>query len=554
MADLTEDQAPLPPQATGETLPGQAADAAAIVGPPPSAEQAILQANFGDKGAQQYQDLRTAGQRGSPMLPGTPAPPSTGGGDLAILLGGVTDTLGATLTGFATSDPQAGIKLQQRKQAIALQKMEMQKIQQEAVQRAQTMAINDATYVEKLQNEPLDVRASMIQAYAAKQGRDLTPAEARYIAAIDPEHLNHTKMLAEQGDITALSNLKALFGGNPLDMVTAKQDISKRNADANKAIDLAKITHEKVPFAAAPKSPADMAAAQATQEGLAPGSPAYNTRATSLTAQYKAQAELQQASAGASKSDVMTNRADALAQLQADGTIPSTATNFSPFLSQINERAASIAVNKKAPPMTIQRARDQIASVKNVADDLKGMLTDPKFADATKALGPSLTANIGGATIGPPAALTPDTGGLPSYNRAWSNFKNYGGKGNSDDENRLMQAINFFQSTGWQGLAPGIRNPKIISDIQAHLPTPIASAEENLERIGYLESRYGDMIAEMTKGAQPMGAQGAAPKTSAAPNGSVGYSSLADVQAAVRAGALTRDAGVAAARQQGFIQ
>jgi hypothetical protein len=90
----------------------------------------------------------------------------------------------------------------------------------------------------------------MIQSYAAKMGRQVTPAEAHYIASIQPEAMIHTTQMAQNGDPTALANIKALYGGNPVEMLSAKSKIVQANAEANKAVDEATMTSEKVPYAA----------------------------------------------------------------------------------------------------------------------------------------------------------------------------------------------------------------------------------------------------------------------------------------------------------------
>jgi hypothetical protein len=242
MADDTQ----LPPQATGNTLPGQAADAADIA-PAPSAEDVVGPAAYGDAGWQNYQNLRDAGRAAPTPAPAAPAPAPAANplGNLAGFNPNPTDVLGGALMGLATGNPTAGIQAQNARLDRVIKR---QAALAEMQQRDQTIAINDATFVEKLQNEPLDVRVSMIQAYAAKQGRNLTMAEARYIASIQPDHLEHTRLLAEQGDVTALATLKALFGGNPLDMVTAKNDIAKRNAESQKAVDEAAKLHAEAPY------------------------------------------------------------------------------------------------------------------------------------------------------------------------------------------------------------------------------------------------------------------------------------------------------------------
>src|SRR5207244_8090345 len=83
----------LPPQAqTG--LPGMAADLGDIA-PAPPAEQPLLQAAFGDRGAQQYQALRSAGQAANTPAAALPAVPLTEG--QASPVGQAASALGASL-------------------------------------------------------------------------------------------------------------------------------------------------------------------------------------------------------------------------------------------------------------------------------------------------------------------------------------------------------------------------------------------------------------------------------------------------------------------------
>src|SRR5438046_7903425 len=98
--------AALPPQAqTG--LPGMAADLGDIA-PAPPAEQPLLQAAFGDRGAQQYQALRAAGQAANAPTAAVPAAPITAGE--ATPGGQVANALAAGLQGAAARDPLAGAK------------------------------------------------------------------------------------------------------------------------------------------------------------------------------------------------------------------------------------------------------------------------------------------------------------------------------------------------------------------------------------------------------------------------------------------------------------
>src|SRR5438128_12599658 len=120
-ADDTEagGTAALPPQAqTG--LPGMAADLGDIA-PAPPAEQPLLQWAFGDKGAQQYQALRSAGQAANAPAT-TPASPAVAMTTVEATPGGqVASALGAGLLGAATRDPLAGAKAYHLRQQQQLQ-------------------------------------------------------------------------------------------------------------------------------------------------------------------------------------------------------------------------------------------------------------------------------------------------------------------------------------------------------------------------------------------------------------------------------------------------
>lgn len=106
----------LPPQAqTG--LPAMAADLADIA-PAPPPEQPLLQAAFGDKGAQQYQALRAAGQA-APTGAGVPEAPLGGVSGLPgpqgasnVLVGGLQGLMG---------HPEAGAQLARQQQQMQLQ-------------------------------------------------------------------------------------------------------------------------------------------------------------------------------------------------------------------------------------------------------------------------------------------------------------------------------------------------------------------------------------------------------------------------------------------------
>src|SRR5438552_13346760 len=108
----------LPPQAqTG--LPGMAAGLGDIA-PAPPPEQPLLQAAFGDRGAQQSQALRSAGQPAKASA--LPTSPITAGE--ATPGGQAVSALAAGLQGAATRDPLAGVKAYRQRQQLQLQMSE----------------------------------------------------------------------------------------------------------------------------------------------------------------------------------------------------------------------------------------------------------------------------------------------------------------------------------------------------------------------------------------------------------------------------------------------
>lgn len=137
MPDLIEDT-PLPQQATGGSLPGQAMDAAdTSVVPAQSPADVLRTANYGEKGAQQYTDLANAGQQSRTATPtpmglaglvgaSPPAPSPSGGG---FGPGEALKGLGDVLIGASTGDPQYGAKRQllEAKQAMAQEDQQMQR-------------------------------------------------------------------------------------------------------------------------------------------------------------------------------------------------------------------------------------------------------------------------------------------------------------------------------------------------------------------------------------------------------------------------------------------
>jgi hypothetical protein len=144
----------------------------------------------------------------------------------------------------------------------------------------------------------------------------------------------------------------------------------------------------------------------------------------------------------------------------------------------------------KTPLMTIQRAREQVASAQDTAKTLLTMLNDKKFAEAKKSLGPDLTANVGGYQVGP-----------SQFNRVWRNYKDYGGQGNTVEQNKLMEAIGYYTGTGFQAFLSGLRNQKIVEDIRVHIPQPFDTEPTIRSKIEYLGHRYTDVLREFATGA-----------------------------------------------------
>lgn len=236
--------AQLPAQATGQTLPGQAADAADIA-PATDATSALLAANFGDKGAAQYKALLKAGQQSAtPAAPAAPtAPPAStpapgtapgvpsGGSGASWLLGGGGNDVSPIYQLLAGATGTAGVDKSMAMQAKAARD------QQAAMQQA---AEKGAEFLEKLRtgNVPPDVRVALIQQTAAQQGRQLSPAEATYIAhfTADPELIQHLSERIKAGDVAAVADFNSLFSGDPTKMISAADSIRKSHADADKAV------------------------------------------------------------------------------------------------------------------------------------------------------------------------------------------------------------------------------------------------------------------------------------------------------------------------------
>jgi hypothetical protein len=493
------DDVQLPPQATGNTLPGQAADLGDIA-PAPTAEDALLAANFGDEGAQQYRDLRAAGQKvptttAAPAQP-APAPAPAGGGDLSALATGAANVTGDVLTGLATGDPTAGMQM----------RLKRQQLQQALQEQAQKIALDDATFVEHLQNEPLDVRRDMIVARAVKMGRPISQAEANYIAQIDPEHLEHTRLMAEQGDVTALASLKALFGGNPIDMVTAKGDIVKRSADSAKAVSEATITGAKVPYAGR------LAEAEARQK--------------------EAEAARAEASASSTPIRLSTAEADRLAKTDPKYALGSPdRTNF------IGRRTAEFEAN--------------IALRKKAALPLAGAeATDFRKAQMAGAFAAAALATLNDPDVANNRGLW--EGRLKSFYYLLGKDQNP----NEDLYQTLNNLSGIMSSTQYSG---GVRNMQYLNRVFEHTSKP--GDELNLVReklnviLGAAHEQQEGIINIHKTGGMQLKPTVAAPKMKGVPGSAAEtYTNPDELKAAVTGGKVSRAEGEQIARQNGWIR
>ena len=432
----------LPPQAT-TGLPAMAAELGNIASAPTQTE-ALLQASFGDRGAQAYQNLQAANQQAAYPAAAVPAPatapmPAAAPSGLSQFAGGlpgpsgIADILTGTLAGIAKGDPYAGQK----------QFLIQQQAQRQAAAATQVAASADMDFYKKLHDLPLPHRAGFAADYFRKQGRQVPPSVLNA--------LSDTDILAKMTDpeVTELVNRdpywKHVFLNSVKDpeaFLEFQDKIKQQKAQTTTA----ELTTKKAEadFAGGPEAP---------------------------------------------KSPYAGHRAAAIDALKREG-------NPNPSEAEIDERVGYLAASAKAPPMTIQRAREQIGSARNVAGNILTLLDDPKYADAKKKLGPNLTTTIAGVSVG-----------APQFNFAWRNYKQFGGQGNTSETNRLMEAIGYYQGTGFQGFLAGIRNEKVINDIRTHIPQPFDTEETIKSKIGYLQDRYTDVLAEFAKGGKPIGVQ-----------------------------------------------
>jgi hypothetical protein len=112
----------------------------------------------------------------------------------------------------------------------------------------------------------------------------------------------------------------------------------------------------------------------------------------------------------------------------------------------------------------------------------------------------------------------------------WRNYSDYGGEGNTPEQNKLMEGIGYYTGTGFQAFLAGLRNQKIVEDIRVHIPQPFDTENLIRSKIQYLNGRYDDILKEFAKGGRPVGAsEGAAggtppPSAPAIPNLPTGFS------------------------------
>lgn len=179
--DLAAPNPELPAQATGGTLPGLAADLADIA-PAPTPADALLEANFGARGAQQYRDLRAAGQA-------TGAAPAPVTSPLDTLVGGGASAPAPTPAYNRPSELAAG-GISRALQSFGNPQMAAQ---QQQAQQQQILAATKAkqqssmelfslipTAFKQFAGRP-DLAASFLQNEAQQRGIPLTPAVAMYL-------------------------------------------------------------------------------------------------------------------------------------------------------------------------------------------------------------------------------------------------------------------------------------------------------------------------------------------------------------------------------------
>lgn len=224
---------PLPPQApTPTTTAADIADVAQA----PSPSDTLLTANFGDKGAQQYNDLRNAGRT---------APIPAAGGGVSPLFGlagapsaaGAGNLIGAGLLGLA-GHPEAGARAFQQQQQMALaQTREMRENASEFY-----TALLPAAF-KQFPGRP-DLAAAFLQNEASSRGIHINPAVAIKLnqdmidGKLTPAQLDDE---ISHGDVSTIERL-----GTHAKFI---DDLTKGRAEARAATAGAAIAEAKEPYA-----------------------------------------------------------------------------------------------------------------------------------------------------------------------------------------------------------------------------------------------------------------------------------------------------------------
>lgn len=293
------------PQAGGQSLPGQAAQANPG---PPDAQGTIEEALYGTQGAQGLNQLRAVApgpSQGPPATipgPSVAAPAPTGGGPdfnkAAVALG--------TVAAMGKGGPAAGI---QAGLSVAQMGLQRQLLQQTLIQRAQTLALNDSSFLDKLKSVPVgNARLAMAADYFGRQGRPTPPAILHMLN--DQDVLNRMSGPEIDARIKADPEFAQMYVhamDKPLAFLTLHNDVQKSGADTERAINEAAASKLAPAEAAARLAGtrlsnqqkqmeidsfyADMKKAvdvEARKQGLNPGTPEYTDYTNSRTAALEA--------------------------------------------------------------------------------------------------------------------------------------------------------------------------------------------------------------------------------------------------------------------------
>jgi hypothetical protein len=546
-AEDVQDTEPAPELPPEQPLPAAAADAAQI-GPAPTPEETLLPAAYGDKGAQQYQALRAAGQQAPTPAPPTsvippgmlPGNPNVGG--LQYVLGGGGAAAPSPLMDLFGGPGAAGkmqVQQLQRQQAVT-------KLQQER----QSMAVQGLDFLEKLRtnNVPINVRVAMIQEMSARTGQPLTPAQSAYIAHLtnDPNLLDHLATRIKNGDVNAYAEYQSLFSGDPTKMISAADEIRKGHAEADKAVSEAAMAQAKEPYAGTEaKQKVDAAQLAITRQGggspnpptpareiqanaaVSPDAPNGHTYVmlkvpgvTGATAWYAVPRD--EKNQPVIPPELMTDAHAAAGPVTGGSATtqghpgaatatapPSTAAAAAISGESTAQRTARLTAEAKQPPAMAQRTLSQISTALAPIQRLEGMFADPKYKDTVAKMGPQYTVTnpITGSTRSLP--FTQDTEGTAHdsvshpLNVMWYNYKQ-GGKDMTPQEREVMATLGTISASGWQGLTSGIRNRAVIEDVKQHVPRPWDDPDLVRAKIDWIKQWYGAIKTGITSSAQTL--------------------------------------------------